>query len=124
MSCENISRRAVIGGAATVVPAVAPASVLALVDNTDATAEGRCDPRGRQLRRPPVASQRGYRAAPYGERSYKTLFILWPWLLRGLVLHAVRSLNSRRGPASIWPRTFWVPKEGRWSHLQAKRQAA
>lgn len=37
MSCENISRRAVIGGAATVVPAVAPASVLALVDNTDAT---------------------------------------------------------------------------------------
>jgi hypothetical protein len=27
---------------------------------------------------------------------------LWPWLLRGLVLHAVRSLNSRRGPASIW----------------------
>jgi hypothetical protein len=41
MSCENISRRAVIGGAATVVPAVVLASVLALVDNTDATAEGR-----------------------------------------------------------------------------------
>ena len=39
--CENISRRAVIGGAATVVPAVAPASVLTIVDNTDATAEGR-----------------------------------------------------------------------------------
>jgi hypothetical protein len=37
MSCENISRRAVIGGAATIVPAVALASVLTLVDNTDAT---------------------------------------------------------------------------------------
>jgi hypothetical protein len=28
------------------------------------------------------------------ERRCKTLFILWPWLLRGLVLRAVRSLND------------------------------
>src|ERR1700730_7383463 len=30
----------------------------------------------------------------YGERRYKTLFILWPWSLRGLVLSTTCSLND------------------------------
>ena len=30
----------------------------------------------------------------YGERRYKTLFILWPWSLRGLVLYNEHSMND------------------------------